>query len=160
MGITADKIADLVSTVSAEPSQWTTLTPAERLTVALILDKIDWLRADGYESVSAARNRLGPEWWQAMQEVKARRATMATKMRQSETIDISALRWARWRRAATKLGNDGLELAGELKDAQRNANRQGVAKCIKAARDIERHTTGEAQLIANAIATELEDAAG
>ena len=70
MGITADKIADLVSTVSAEPSQWTTLTPAERLTVALILDKIDWLRADGFKSVSAARNRLGPEWWQAMQEVK------------------------------------------------------------------------------------------
>ena len=71
MGITTDKIAHLVTTVSAEPSQWTALTPAERLTVALILDKIDWLRADGFESVSAARNRLGPEWWQAMQEVLA-----------------------------------------------------------------------------------------
>ena len=63
-----------------------------------------------------------------------------------------------WLTAATNLGSDGLELARDLKDAQRNATRQSVGKCIRAARDIERHTIGEIQLIANAVATELEDA--
>ena len=56
------------------------------------------------------------------------------------------------------MGLDGIAVAHAIAVAQREPTRSNLGRCALAARRAENVTTGEAQLIANAAATELEDA--
>lgn len=74
-------------------------------------------------------------------------------------IDIPADVLASWQAAANDLGEHGHALRLELADFSRDPTRHMLQRCAKAARMAEHHLTGNAALLANTIATQLEDAA-
>jgi hypothetical protein len=77
-----------------------------------------------------------------------------------QPIDIDPERVRLWLMAAKELGEAGKPLATELADLGQDPTMHRLARCAKAARYAERVTTGHEQLIANAVAVELEDLAG
>ena len=77
--------------------------------------------------------------------------------RHLDLIEIAPARWLRWHEAAAALGVTGHTLMKELRDAQRTPSRQRLTRAAEAARMIETHTSGDAQRISNATATEIEN---
>jgi hypothetical protein len=71
-------------------------------------------------------------------------------------VEISPARWDRWIGAAAMLGEHGTGLALELRDARRDPTRHLLGRAARAARIIERITSGELHRIANVTATEIE----
>jgi hypothetical protein len=80
-------------------------------------------------------------------------------MRDLQRIEIPIVRWRRWHEAASTLGWAGVALAQEVAQVQRDPTRHKLGRAAKIARLVERSAKGDRKLIANAIATEIEDAA-
>ena len=76
-----------------------------------------------------------------------------------EPIELSAERLTRWWQAAEQLGAVGLGLRTELMDVARDPTRHMLRRAARAARYAEQHVAGVEKQIANAVATEIEDAA-
>ena len=75
-----------------------------------------------------------------------------------QAVNITPGRLARWRDQAHALGDAGGALARELQAVELDSTRHRLSRAAKAARHVEMATTGEAQMIARAVATEIEDA--
>lgn len=60
-----DKILDMALTAIKDPSSVGVLSTGERIAVALVLNKTDWLLKWGWASPLQAADRLGPEWLHA-----------------------------------------------------------------------------------------------
>ena len=75
-----------------------------------------------------------------------------------EYVDIPKERWQRWRQAANAMGLEGIALAHAIALAQRESTPSNLGRCALAARRAENVTTRDAQMVANAVATEIEDA--
>ena len=80
-----------------------------------------------------------------------------TDPRHLDVIVIEPARLARWLDCASRLGGNALQ--AELADFARDPTRHRLELAARAARWVEQHTSGTEAMIANAIATELEDAA-
>lgn len=80
-------------------------------------------------------------------------------MEHLEKVGISAEVLARWHEAAKRLGDAGGVLRTELADVARDPSRHMLRRAAKSARFAERRTAGLDQQIANAVATEIENAA-
>lgn len=76
-----------------------------------------------------------------------------------QPVTIAAERWQRWHEAAHELGEAAIGLRLELHDAARDPTRHMLQRAARAARAAERQLTGREAMIANATATELEEAA-
>lgn len=75
MNAIENKITELVETVEHHPSHRGVLSTGERIAVAIVLRRMDWLHEDGFEDLDAACERLGEEWLAACKRViKARAA--------------------------------------------------------------------------------------
>ena len=59
--------------MAADPAQIGVLSHGEQIAVAVVFGRIDWLKAQGVDTLSAAYDRLGPVWSGACREVKRRR---------------------------------------------------------------------------------------
>ena len=79
--------------------------------------------------------------------------------RETAPIQIPPYRLARWLEAANHIGEVGGALRVEVLSLYQDPSRHMLMRAAKAARYAERMTTGDAQAIANATATELENAA-
>lgn len=75
-----------------------------------------------------------------------------------EQVEIDPARFVLWREAAERLGEAGAALRAELADVARDPSR--LMRAARAARYAERITAGREQMIANVVASELENAAG
>ena len=84
---------------------------------------------------------------------------MSDHLRHLDPIDIAPARLARWRECAGCLGEAGTALRAELVDLIHDPTRHRIERAAHAARQAERQCTGDEALIANAVATELEDLA-
>ena len=62
-----ERLAALVAEVEADPPSFGVRSTGER--IAVVLGRIDWLKADGCHSLEAARDRLGDDWWRATKAV-------------------------------------------------------------------------------------------
>ena len=78
-------------------------------------------------------------------------------MQHPQQIEIAPHRWERWTEAAVALGDVGIGLALELKDARRDPTRHMLGRAAHAARMIETITSGDPQRLANLTATEIEN---
>lgn len=78
-------------------------------------------------------------------------------MQHLEQIGIAPARWDRWVESAKALGDVGIGLVLELRDARRDPTRHRLQRAAKAARMIEAATSGDAQRVANVTATEIEN---
>ena len=74
-------------------------------------------------------------------------------------ITIDPAQFTRWREGAGRLGMAGMALRVELFCLIIDPTRRRLQRAARAARSAERKLTGDAALIANAVATELEDVA-
>ena len=66
---------------------------------------------------------------------------------------------ARWRENTAALGDAGRTLLTELHGLERDPTRHMLTRAAKAARSVQSATTGDAALIAQAIAIEIEETA-
>ena len=60
------RVGDLMAEVEDDPTRYAALSSDERMIVALALSRIDWLRADGVDSLVQARDRIGRDWSRAV----------------------------------------------------------------------------------------------
>lgn len=77
----------------------------------------------------------------------------------TEHVALDLARFVLWREAAERLGEAGAALRMELADVARDPSRHMLMRAARAARYAERITAGRDQQIANAVATEIENAA-
>lgn len=75
-----------------------------------------------------------------------------------DQIDIAPEHIARWLAAADVLGEHGHGLRAEIISVRSDPSRHNIHRAARAVRHAESVTTGDLQLIANATATELENA--
>ena len=68
-----ERLAELCEQVAADPAQIGVLSHGEQIAVAVVFNRIDWLKAAGVNSLSAAHDRLGPTWTAACREVRRQR---------------------------------------------------------------------------------------
>jgi hypothetical protein len=64
-----EKIRELADVVERDHRHRGVLSTGERVAVAVVLRRIDWLREDGFENLDAACDRLGEDWTHACQAV-------------------------------------------------------------------------------------------
>ena len=76
-----------------------------------------------------------------------------------EVVSIHADKWQRWHAIARAVGNGDRGLAKELRIANAAPTRRNLYWAATAARTLVQWTTGDRQMLATAIATELEGAA-
>lgn len=76
MAITVELLETLVARVEADQSARTMMLLSQRLSVALVLDRVDWLREEGYRTLLEAREFLGRASWKAVQDVKRSRRSI------------------------------------------------------------------------------------
>jgi hypothetical protein len=67
------RVADLADLVEHHPAERGVLSSGERIAVALVLRRMDWLQADGFEDLEAAADYLEPDWMEAVKAVTAER---------------------------------------------------------------------------------------
>lgn len=67
------RIERLVSEVERDASSFWVRSTGERIAVALVLDRVDWLLEDGWSSVLLAIDRLGDDWLAAAIRVRRKR---------------------------------------------------------------------------------------
>ena len=60
-----EKIREMVDVVKHHPETRGVLSTGERIAVAIVLRRMDWLREDGFENLEEAFARLGDEWERA-----------------------------------------------------------------------------------------------
>ena len=60
------RVLALVADVTAFPAHYEPLPADERLIVALALGRVDWLKAEGVDSVVQARDQVGRDWSRAV----------------------------------------------------------------------------------------------
>ena len=60
------RVLALVADVTAYPAHFEPLPVAERLIVALALGRVDWLKAEGVDSIVQARDQVGKDWSRAV----------------------------------------------------------------------------------------------
>ena len=60
------RVLELVAEVKAYPARYPALPVFERVVVAVALDRVDWLKIDGIDSVVQARDLVGLAWSQAI----------------------------------------------------------------------------------------------
>ncbi len=73
-------------------------------------------------------------------------------------LPIDPERIADWLMVATGLGETAVGLVAELHDVRRDPTRHMLGRAAKAARMVEARLTGSQQMIANALAGQIEDA--
>ena len=64
------RLQSLVDDVKADPAHWGVLSHGEQIAVAAVLSRIDLLKRSGRHTLDAARDRLAPVWWAAVQACK------------------------------------------------------------------------------------------
>jgi hypothetical protein len=64
-----EKIREMADVVEQHPAHRGVLSTGERIAVAIVLSRMDWLQEDGFENLDDARDRLGDEWADACQAV-------------------------------------------------------------------------------------------
>ncbi len=69
-----EKIREMADAVEQHPSHRGVLSTGERIAVAIVLRRMDWLREGGFQDADAARDRLGDDWALACQAVIRMRA--------------------------------------------------------------------------------------
>lgn len=60
------EVIALVSEIDAFPGRYPELPQLKRKIVALALGRVDWLRADGIDSLVRARDHIGIDWSRAV----------------------------------------------------------------------------------------------
>ena len=60
------RVLVLVADIKAYPDRYALLPIQERLIVGVALGRIDWLKADGVDSIVQARDRIGIDWSRAV----------------------------------------------------------------------------------------------
>jgi hypothetical protein len=61
-----EKIREMAEVVESDPKSRGVLSTSERVAVALVLRRMDWLQADGFGDLDEAYDRLGEEWTEAV----------------------------------------------------------------------------------------------
>ncbi len=74
-------------------------------------------------------------------------------------IDLDPERIADWLMVAEGFGEAAVGLVGELHGVRRDPTRHMLGRASKAARIVEARLTGSQQMVANALAGQIEDAA-
>jgi hypothetical protein len=64
-------VRELLAAVAADPNRLGTLAPEERLIVAVALDDVGMIQADGISDLMQAQDQLGPEWITAIRAATA-----------------------------------------------------------------------------------------
>jgi hypothetical protein len=67
---TVDRIRGLVEHIKADARKFGVLSTGEKIAVALVMNRTDWLNEAGWPSVLEAVERLGPEWLAAALQVQ------------------------------------------------------------------------------------------
>jgi hypothetical protein len=68
-----EKIREMSDVVESDPRSRGVLSTGERIAVAIVLRRMDWLQEDGFQDLEAARDRLGAEWVDACNVVMKQR---------------------------------------------------------------------------------------
>lgn len=74
------KITELADLVEHHPEQRGVLSMGERIAVAIVMRRMDWLQEDGFEDLDAACDRLGEPWLAACKVVTTARTTARLKV--------------------------------------------------------------------------------
>ena len=74
------KLSELVDLVEHHPRERGVLSTGERIAVAIVLRRIDWLREDGFSDLDAASDLLGAEWLHACKVVVKERNAARIKL--------------------------------------------------------------------------------
>ena len=75
-----EKILELAELVEHDPRRRGVLSTGERIAVAIVLRRMDWLHEDGFENLDAACDRLGDEWHDACKVVVKQRTTARLRL--------------------------------------------------------------------------------
>ena len=68
-----NRLAALVSEVETDVWHFSALSQEEQIAVAVVLARLDLLLQRGIHSIDAAKDRLGRDWWRAVQAVQRSR---------------------------------------------------------------------------------------
>ena len=74
------RITELVDVVEHHPEHRGVLSTGERIAVAIVLRRTDWLLAGGFEDLADACDRLGEQWLAACQLVIKQRSAARLRL--------------------------------------------------------------------------------
>jgi hypothetical protein len=73
------RLGEILDVLADDPGHRGVLWSGERVAAAIALERDDWIKEDGFDTIAAARARIDPEWLVAAQLHKARLSASAPK---------------------------------------------------------------------------------